>query len=119
VNRHAATVSNLREEDRTMRLYERLVRLYPADVRFAYGREMIDDLAATYAACRAHGSLRLTSFVARTTLLVLVDVTMEWLNNLYSHRSFHGRRQPDPGVVRPPNMGKQEWFDALRNPPSR
>jgi hypothetical protein len=96
-----------------MTLYARLVGLYPGDVRFAYGDDLIADLERRHAACRQAGRLRLTAYAVRSTASVLADVVMEWANCLYSHRSFHGRARPDAGVVRPPNMGKQEWFERL------
>jgi len=42
----------------------------------------------------------------------VLDVAIDRIHTVYSHRSFHGRSRPNPGVVRPPNMGKKEWFDA-------
>lgn len=94
----------------TMRAYTWLLRLYPEDVRYAYECEMRDDFARRLAAACQTGNLA----VARTVIVgisgLLIDVAAQRAHTLYSHRSFHGRRRPDPGVVRPPNMSKGEWF---------
>ena len=95
-----------------MRIYRLLIGLYPPDVRFAYGAEMVHALQRDHARCRELGVTRLAMFVSWSVSATLVDVAAERANALYSHRSFHGRGTPDPGVVRPPNMGKREWFDS-------
>ncbi len=96
-----------------MRAREWLIGLYPDDVRFAYGREMVADLAGRHEQARVRGRLALARFVCCSSIALLVDVAVERLGALTaSHRSFHGRRRPDPGVVRPPNMGKKEWFEG-------
>jgi hypothetical protein len=41
---------------------------------------------------------------------ILPDAASEQLGRLSSHPSFRGRCLPDLGVVRPPNVGKREWF---------
>jgi hypothetical protein len=70
-----------------MTLYSRLVALYPDE-----------------------GRLRRVAGVVGRLSSLLADIAVEWANCLYSHRSFHGRARPNAGVVRPPNMSKQEWF---------
>jgi hypothetical protein len=95
-----------------MRAYERLLRLYPDDTRFAYGSAFLNDFALGCAAARGRSRLSLLWFVMRQTGALVVDVAMDRINALYSHRSFHGPGRPNPGVVRPPNMGKKEWFDT-------
>ena len=99
-----------------MRLYERLIRLYPEDVQFAYGQEMLAELRREHAERRGHGWVRLIGFLGSLVAPTLMDVLVERANNLYSHRSFHGRGKPNAGVVRPPNMGKKEWFGAAFGP---
>lgn len=93
-----------------MRLYDLLIRLYPEDVRFAYGEEMLDALERGHVDARRQGRLRLAAFVAARVTSTLADIAAERVNALYSHRSFHTRGKPNPGVVRPPNMSKGEWF---------
>jgi len=41
---------------------------------------------------------------------LLIDAIVQRLWTFGSHPSFSGWCPPDLGVVRPPNMGKQEWF---------
>jgi len=95
-----------------MHFYERLIGFYPEDVQFAYGQEMLAELSREHNERRGQGFLRLAGFVGSRVASMLIDVVVERANNLYSHRSFHGRGKPNAGVVRPPNMGKKEWFDA-------
>ena len=65
---------------------------------------------------RDRGSAALAFIVVLWELVLLVvDVAAERVSVLYSHRSFHGRRRPDLGVVRPPNMSKDEWFGTAGN----
>jgi hypothetical protein len=101
-------------EANVLRLYEHLVALYPEDVRYAYGLEMQGDFQTRSEERRRNGRLALTAFAFSAVVTVIVDVLVERANTLYSHRSFHGRGKPNPAVVRPPNMGKKEWFDAAR-----
>ena len=101
-----------------LRAYGRLIRMYPEDVRFAYGKEMLADLERGHADRRRQGPLALSGFVCARLLNLLIDVAAERVNALHSHRSFHGRGRPNPGVVRPPNMGKKEWFEAAFTQPS-
>ena len=86
------------------------MRLYPDDVRFSYGDEMVSDFDRRFADARKRGWPALAAFFARGVLFVLCDAAAERVNTLYSHRTFHGRCRPNPTAVRPPNMGKQEWF---------
>lgn len=101
-------------ETNVLRLYEHLVALYPEDVRYAYGLEMQGDFQTRYEERRRDGRFALTAFAFSAVAAVIIDVLVERANTLYSHRSFHGRGKPNPAVVRPPNMGKKEWFDAAR-----
>jgi hypothetical protein len=94
-----------------MTFYSRLVALYPDDVRFAYGDELVADLERRHAAGRGTGRLRHAAGVVARLSSLLTDIAMEWANCVYSHRSFHGRARPNSGVVRPPNMSKREWFN--------
>jgi hypothetical protein len=92
------------------RAYKTLLRLYPIDIRVSYGAEMVGDYDIGLGEHRRRGQIALGRFVASQLMWLLCDVAGERVSNLYSHRSLHGRCLPNPGVVRPPNMGKQEWF---------
>lgn len=93
-----------------MRIYRWLLRLYPSDVRYAYGREMQQAFGRQVAMWRGCGRVALTLGVMRVVGALLIDAAAERTSTLYSHRSFHGPRTPDLGVVRPPNVSKTEWF---------
>jgi hypothetical protein len=94
-----------------MRLIEMVVALYPRDVRDAYGAEIAADLSAPWT---RPVTARSATIATWDLLAVVVDAGFERISSLYSHRSFHGRCTPDPGVVRPPNMSKAEWFGAAQ-----
>ena len=95
-----------------MTLFRALVRLFPDDVRFAYGDEMIADFERQFAVVGQRNAVRGMWFAAKQMLFTLCDVVVERANTLYSHRSFHGRGRPNPGVVRPPNVSKAEWWES-------
>lgn len=95
---------------RVLTLYRRLLSLYPKDVLGIYGREMADDFERGVAAARGRGRVAQIRFVVRELSWLLCDATAERVATLYSHPSFRGRRLPNPGQVRPPNMSKKEWY---------
>jgi hypothetical protein len=64
---------------------------------------------------RRRGRLPAWGLLVRELFFLACDVAIDRINTLYSHRTFHGRTRPNPGVVRPPNMGKREWFQAVDN----
>ena len=95
------------------RAYRQLIRLYPEDIRFAYGDEMAADFEEGLGRGRRRGQAAHAVYVVWRLLVLFCDAAAERVSSLYSHRSFHGRCEPDFGVVRPPNMGKKEWFGLL------
>ncbi len=95
-----------------MNLYPRLLDLYPANVIGVYGREMADDFSRGLTVARGRGRVAAIRFVAREISWLLCDATAERIATLYSHQSFRGRRLPNPGQVRPPNMSKREWYSS-------
>ena len=90
--------------------YETLLVLYPRDVRESYGDEMVRAYDNGLVESRRHGATAPIRFVARQVMWLFCDAAAERVSNLYSHRSFHGRCRPNMTLVRPPNMGKREWF---------
>ena len=91
-----------------LRVHRGVLRLYPSHVRAVYGAEMEADFATRLRMRR--GRLARTLLMGRELLRILPDAAAERVALLSSHPSFHGRRPPDAGVVRPPNAGKAEWF---------
>jgi hypothetical protein len=92
-------------------MYEKLIRLYPLDIRVLYGDEMVGTFAQRFEPCRRRGRAALVRFAFGEFVWLLCDAADEWLNlKLSSHPSFRGRCRPNPGVVRPPGVGKDEWF---------
>jgi hypothetical protein len=92
------------------KMYRRLLALYPSHIRTTYGAEMASAFDANLD--RSPSSWSRFRFYAVSIAALVLDATVERLWMFGSHPSFSGRRPPDLGVVRPPNMGKREWFDA-------
>lgn len=92
------------------RVYSTLLRLFPADVQFAYGPAMLVDFKHRLATAQGAGRVATAMFMISQVLALVCDAAAERINCLHSHRSFHGRRKPSAGVVRPPNMSKTEWL---------
>ena len=91
-------------------IFKRLMRLYPADVRFAYGDEMLAAFEQGLRTSRPRGRAALATFACRQLVALVCDAAAERVNSLYSHRTFHGRCRPNRAAVRPPNMSVREWF---------
>jgi hypothetical protein len=70
------------------------------------------DFRQGHAAACQRGGLSLLRFVGDQLFLLVCDAAVDRMNTLYSHRTFHGRSRPNLGQVRPPNMGKGEWFEV-------
>ncbi len=94
-----------------MGVFRWLLRLYPAHVRAIYGDEMTADFERQIGRTRPTRTATLR-LLARALMTILPDAMSERIAALSSHPSFHGRRPSNLGVVRPPNVGKREWFYA-------
>jgi hypothetical protein len=81
--------------------YRRLIRLYPEDIRYAYGDEMVSAFEKGLAERRQRGRVALAVFVFRQLITVCCEAAAERASRLYSHRTFHGRCRPNLGQVRP------------------
>jgi hypothetical protein len=90
------------------RTYRRLLRLYPSHIRTFYGDEMAVGFDSTLD--KRRDLLARIRFLTLSIAALLTDATVQRLWTFGSHPSFSGRCSPDLGVVRPPNMGKSEWF---------
>jgi hypothetical protein len=60
-----------------MQAYRTLLRLYPDDVRFAYGDEMVSDFDRRCADARQRGWPALAVFIARRVLLLVCGAAAE------------------------------------------
>ncbi len=92
------------------RPYLRLLRLYPTNIRLFYGDEMVATFEKREALARLGGRLAMARFTLTEIWRLLPDAACERIARLSSHPSFRGRCQRDLGVVRPPDIGKREWF---------
>ena len=105
-----------RERELVTRMYRRLLRLYPRDIRTLYGDNMVSAFAQQLAACRRRGQIASARFVLGELVRLLPDAAAERIATFGSHHSFHGRRLPDASLVRPPDVGKKEWFFPENQP---
>jgi hypothetical protein len=100
-----------------LRAYRLLLTLYPQHVRAMYDGEMLADFRRRLEGVRQARVAALFLF-AREVVRVIPDALSEHVAARSSHPSFHGRRPSSLGVVRPPNVGKREWFYADDPPPA-
>jgi hypothetical protein len=81
-----------------------------------YGDDMVSAFTQKLAAWRHRGQIASVRFVLRELVRLLPDATAERIATFGSHHSFHGRRLPDTSLVRPPDVGKKEWFFPENQP---
>jgi len=93
-----------------MRAYSCLLRLYPVHIRDIYGAEMFASFRERSDSACVTGRWAMLRFLILEFWRALPDAVCERIALLSSHPSFRGRRPRDLGVVRPPNVGKKEWF---------
>jgi hypothetical protein len=93
-----------------MRAYSCLLHLYPAHVRAIYGAEMRASFELRLISARVRGQLAVARLFLVELCRMLPDSASERVAMLSSHPSFRGRRPSDLSIVRPPNVGKKEWF---------
>ena len=98
-------------------VYRWFLALYPRHVQTMYAAEMLADFSRRLES-QSTRVAALASFV-REVIRVVPDALAERFAAVSSHPSFHGRRPSDLGVVRPPNVGKREWFYGDGPPSSR
>ena len=91
-------------------MYRHLLRLYPAHIRTFYESEMAEAFDSTLN--KRQEIFARSRFVAFSLAALVVDAIVQRLWTFGSHPSFSGRCSPDLGMVRPPNMGKGEWFHS-------
>ena len=94
------------------RAYKILIRLYLVDIRVLYGQEMVSTFEAGLNERRRHGRVASVRFLFGELIWLLCDAAEEWVVKLSSHPSFRGRCLPDLRLVRPPGVGKKEWFHS-------
>ena len=90
--------------------YRYLLRLYPVHFRIIYGDEMWTAFERRKALVRRRRPLTMLRLVISELCLAVPDAACERIALLSSHPSFRGRCLRDLGVVRPPDVGKKEWF---------
>lgn len=101
------------------RAYKILIRLYPLDIKVLYGQEMVSTFEAGLNERRQRGRTALARFLFGELIWLLCDAAEEWIVKLSSHPSFRGRCLPDARLVRPPGVGKKEWYYSDDAKPAR
>ncbi len=90
--------------------YLHLLRLYPVHIRAIYGNEMLAAFENRLTSARLCGRGALLRLALVELSRVLPDAACERIAMLSSHPSFSGPCLRDPGLGRPLNVGKKEWF---------
>ena len=93
-----------------MRAYWCLLRLYPPHIRVIYGAEMHASFESRLVSARLKGRLAAARLFLVELCRMVPDVASERIGMWSSHPSFRGKRPSDLSIVRPPNVGKREWF---------
>jgi hypothetical protein len=93
-----------------MRAYWCLLRLYPPHIRAIYGAEMRASFESRRVSARLKGRLAVARLFLVELCQMLPDAASERIGMWSSHPSFRGQRPSDLSIVRPPNVGKREWF---------
>jgi hypothetical protein len=95
------------------RLYRAALRLYPADYRARFGREMRAAFEAAAHDARRRGSREYVAFVVAETMALTGGVCREWMVKLASDPAARARTLPDCRLMRPVGITRSEWIAGL------
>ena len=96
----------------TARAFALGLRLYPADYTASFAAEMLTAFQEAAVAHRRRGRVCFTRFVSAEPSSLLWVAALEWIAKLTSDRTVRGRCLPDPRMMRPPGIARDDW---LRN----
>jgi hypothetical protein len=94
-------------------LFRCLVRLYPGDVRRAFGPAMVAAFSEGRADHAARPWAHRAAFVARELRGVTGGVFGEWIAVATAAPFQRQMLFPDPSRMRPPGMSRREWMQQL------
>lgn len=97
------------------RAYENLLRLYPADYRARFAREMTGAFINAAGEFRVQRRTALARFLLGELIGLLAGAVAEWTAKLTSDSMARARRLPDLRKMRPAGISREVWF---ANPPA-
>jgi len=94
-------------------LYRVALRLYPADYRMRFGREMRAAFAEAAGDARRRGGHAYLGLLAAEGLAAIAGAGREWLLKLASDPAARARTLPDCRRMRPVGVTRAEWAAGL------
>jgi hypothetical protein len=98
---------------RLLRIYARMVRLYPADYRARFAAEMLGVFRAAAADHSRRGTLASLTFAISELIGLCRSVSAEWIAKLASDAASRGHCLPDCRLMRPAGVTSKEWAAGL------
>jgi len=95
------------------RAYAAFLRLYPFDYRSAFAGEMVTAYAQAAADRCDRGLGAMIRFTAGELIGLAIGACAEWMVKLTSDRSRRGRCLPDPRMMRPAGVARDQWLRNL------
>lgn len=92
------------------RVYETLLRLYPADYKAAFAAEMVNVFERAAHKSRKQGWSSYIRFPAAELSGLIRGACREWIAKLTTDSSVRGRCLPDLRMMRPPGVPRELWF---------
>ena len=98
---------------RVDRWYRAVLRIYPADYRMRFGREMRGAFAEAACDARRRGGHAYLGFLATEGLAAIVGAAREWVVKIVSDPTVRARTLPDCRRMRPVGVTWAEWAAGL------
>jgi hypothetical protein len=98
---------------RSRNAYKAVLRLYPVDFRARFEHEMVAVFECRLSERRGQGWPALSSVVCRELLSAACGAAAEWAAKLTSRCASRSRCLPDIRMMRPPGVGKADWYRGL------
>src|SRR5262245_14657348 len=93
--------------------YRAALRVYPADYRIRFGREMRAAFADAARDERRRGSRAYLGLLAVEAVSVIAGAGREWIVKLASDPAARARTLPDCRLMRPVGVTRAEWAAGL------
>jgi hypothetical protein len=95
------------------RAYAAVLRLYPVDYRSSFAGEMVTAFADAAADRCQRGPGAMIRFTAGELIGLTIGAGAEWIVKLTSDRSRRARCLPDPRMMRPAGVTRDQWLRNL------
>ena len=94
---------------RAAKAYRTLLRLYPADYRALFARQMLDSFERE-AKERRCGRVAFIRFLLAELAGLISSAGAEWVAKWTTDSVVRGRALPDLRMMRPPGVSRERWF---------